>query len=1833
MLKKWGFSLKNAVWSILGLGFIAVLLWSGISGNYQLFAKKRIEAYIEHAVVSEDTLVIDDKLHSRPLTISFSQPVAAAGKIDKTLNDKIKISPAISGIWRFTNASMLQFTPEKNWLAGVKYQVRLPKSLFSPHIKLKKTSFSFLAPTFSGEVISSEFYEDPRDFSNKAAIASFRFNYPLDTKDLKEKISVQSVNGTKHGFSYRLSDADTVLHVMSEPLKIKKEADFVQISVQGAGNITNKKTIEKKISTTIHIPDGKSYFKVNSVTSRIIYNEHNEGNPEQVFFVNFSAAVKPEMLAKHLELYYVDLPCYNFPEALNQARNIIWSVRGAKKLAFTEISEEKQLKNHSFKYNLDRQDGCLVVKIGKKLQSVEGFELGASVIETTDFTPYPKQAEIALNGSLLSRRGSRKLAFVSRGVNELRLSVAKIDNSALNHLATQTYGDFTHPFFKSYDFSEDNIAEIFEKRLSIVSKHPAKPDYSSLDMDEFFKDKKGIFLLKLRGYADDHHYSAEDSRLIVMTDLGIVVKDNLDKTHDVFISNIFEQKPLSGAVVEVLGANGIAVLKAKTNEQGVAKIPDFSNFKKDKKAVVYKVVYEDDVSFLPISYAKRRLEMSRFDVGGEYDFDDEAFKGMVFSDRGIYRPGETVHLGVLIRQNDLNIPLNLPMTLEIDNPYGDTMASYQLKCDRFGLMEVRFNVPMSAFTGQYTISLYTKGKYNDKLYIAAGSFRVKEFAPDNLRIEGKWLNGTNDGWLEGKMIKAAISLSNLYGKPAVGHKLAATYRLIPVDFSFKKYAGFAFKDPKRDEKQKARIYEEDLPEITTDADGRGLFEIDLAKFDQGSYRLYLLADGLELGSGRSVTTNLETLVSLNEFLIGWKANGALDYISKDASREIKFIAIDNKLDQIEQKGLFLSLYSRSYVSNLKEMNNGTYRYQMVPKLKLITKKAYDISSLGTTEKLKTDEAGEYVLELEDKDGLVLAMVEYSVAGKSNLSHKVDKEAGLGLKLDKTEYNPGETISVQITAPYTGYGLMTIERDNVYAYKWFKAQTTSVEEKIVLPEGVEGNAYLNVAFFRDVQSKEIYLPALSYGVKAFNINKEARKLNISLETPQKVKSGTPLVIKYKTNDKANIIVYGVNSGILQAADYKLPNPLAAFMKKKALRVVTSQIMDLVMPDIKFLRTLAASGGGDGFEQEALAKNLNPFARKTDKAVAFWSGILESDENGAAYTYQVPETFNGEIKVMAIGVSKNGFGSAETTVLSRGDFALTASGPYIVSFGDEFVIGLSVDNLLEEPLDENKTIVELEADEAFKIIGESKQTVMLAPDKESLVKFRIKALDKAGAKALRFQVKDETGHLASLTYQMSVRPAVPYSGHFAMGWAKRNVTFDKIENLYDDFRVQQLSASSSPLVLATGLLKYLDKFPYFCTEQSVSRIFPAMEIFFKRPELIKDFDIYGVFDDVLQKLSERQLINGGFRAWSSTWLPADEYDSVYATHFLLKAKELGMPVSSNMLKKALGYCKETASRTPYVQDDFVVAYSIYVLTLNGDITTNYLLKLEQFYEQKYAKTWKNSLAASFMAASYKLLQDENKASELAGLYQSNHRLDDENVINAYLMTTHFDQNKKFSSKEQIAKLLELLNDGRFDTTSAAFALLTLNNMQDDTTDSQISFDGMTPIVNAPFATATFTPQTKEITASANKPFYYIVSQQGFAKGEVKALAQGMEIEKFIYNDKKEPVTLVKNGDELTVKIRYRGLSNQWINDVAIVDLLPGCFEVIDNSVTSDKTPDSVDVREDRVVVQTSANNDLNEISYKVKVVAEGRFVLPPVYGKALYMPLVRANSATGVIISGE
>src|SRR5205814_1261564 len=667
---------------------------------------------------------------------------------------------------------------------------------------------------------------------------------------------------------------------------------------------------------------------------------------------------------------------------------------------------------------------------------------------------------------------------------------------------------------------------------------------------------------------------------------------------------------------------------------------------------------------------------------------------------------------------------------------------------------------------------------------------VKEFLPDRMKIDARLSEVSRRGWISPKEMRASVSLANLYGTPATDRRVVSRIELTPTAFSFPEFRDCVFFDPLFDPKKDRQDQTIELGENKAEGAGQTEFDLQLERFADATYSMRFIAEGFEAEGGRSVTSTTTSLISALPYLIGCKADGELRYIDMNKPRAVELVALDPQLNRIALGNVTANVIAQEYVSILTKQESGNFAYESVLKERTTKTEKISVAANGFRYALPTDEPGNYVFELRDDQGRRLTKLQFCVVGHGAISRSLEKNSELQVKLDRAEYNSGDEIAVSITAPYAGSGLITIERDRVYAQQWFQAETAGSVQRIRVPENFEGSGYINVAFVRALDSKEIFVSPLSYGVVPFTANKEKRRLKVDVEAAATAKPGEPLHIHYQTDRPSKIVIFAVDQGILQVTNYKTPDPLAFYFRKCMLRVDTAQIVDLIIPEFSLLRSVSAYGGGGDIQK------LNPFKRVTEKPVVFWSGIIDADSTKREVVYDVPDYFDGTLKIMAVAIADDAVASGERETLIRGPFVITPSVPVLAAPGDEFETGVTVANNVEVSGPNAEIELRAQTNEQLSIAGGASQKLHIAEGREQTAIFKFRATDKLGSGEITF-VARANGQQTKRRATLSVRPPVPYMTDVRSGSFKDKIEIPLTREMHPEFRKLDATVSVLPL----------------------------------------------------------------------------------------------------------------------------------------------------------------------------------------------------------------------------------------------------------------------------------------------------------------------------------------------------------------------------------------------------------------------------------------------------
>lgn len=1834
------------------------------------------------------------------LTLKFSTAAARLDQVKTPNPAGITLSPSHPGRWVWETDKLLAFKPSADWPPGAEFTVTLEPSQLANEVKLKdKPSHTFHISTLAPKWSNLEFYTNPKAPEEHEITAALSFTHPMALSEVEKHINLRTIGGSvlfpSASKSFIITEdkegAQRRFYVRSAKIALPDKEDFVALTfTKGASSTLGGALTSSDVIDKVRVPDIYSGFTIAEVTTELIRT--SEGEPEQFLFIDTNGYATPEVIAKHLKAWFL-------PDSANIVNTNYWTTTGdltsqcasivkpvTLKLVETEKDEGAPLATrHGFKF-LNEQPGQLLVQVQRGATALGGFILGRTHTANVVVPDFPKEVELLGKGGILALNGERKLSVKSRGVKHLRITLGRVPSSQVNHLARFNQGTFEMPEF-NYMIDEEHLAHFHREVVEVPIRNDYQAAFSTFDFsaalareDSSDLDKsRGMFFLMLEGVeprpvsdeeSDDadplvakwrEMEGAADGRFILVTDLGLIAKVNEDHTRDMFVQSVSKGEPLAAVTIAVLAKNGEFIAQATTDAQGHTVLPNLDMYRREKEPVAITARLGNDLAFMPFRRHDRRLELSRFDTDGVVASEQKNLRAFVFTERGVYRPGDTIHVGTIVRRRDWQGELaNLPLEMKVYDAKGDEVKKEAVNLPADGFLDWTTSTAESDPTGVYEVTVSRIITKEGREQIGRVAFRVEDFQPDRMKMAATLNKPSSLAWIPPTDVKATIKLETLFGTAAADRRVVGKLDLSPASFHFDQFADFTFHNRKAyefkrgaDEDESAAGKKVDLGELKTNDKGEAEFDLALERFDTGSFAMRFAAEAFEADGGRSVQAATSVMVSSMPYVVGHKAPSQLDYIGQDTPLALKFLCIGPDLKPMNAPALKARIIRARYVSVLTKQENGNYEYVSTRREKIESENAFTLPAAGAELSLPTNTAGEHRLEVRDGDTLV-SVCSFTIVGKGDPGRSLERDAELELKLARRDWNSDESIAMNFNAPYTGAGLITIEREKVLAWQWFKSPTTSVNASILVPPGMEGTGYVSVAYVRALDSPEIFTSPLSYAVHPFMANKDARKLAVTLTAPERVKPGEKLHIGYTSALPGRVVIFAVDEGIHQITNYKLPQPLTHFLEKRALEVDTYQLLDLILPEFSMVAKQSAYGGDD----DALRVSLNPFKRKREAPVVFWSGIVASGPQAKEVVYDVPDYFDGRLKIMAVAVTDKKLGSAETQSLVRGPMVLTPNVPTFVAPGDEFTASLSVANNLDSA---NEVQLKVQASEHLELLDAAESKLAVAPGKEATTRFRFKARDKLGGAEITFTSSAGTESVTRRA-TLSVRPAAPYltdvqSGYFRLG--KQDVKLTR--EVYPHFRKAEAVVSALPLGLARGLEAYLADYPHGCSEQITSRAMSRLLLMTEADFGFDQAESAAQLQSALRLLTTRQNSDGGFGYW-----PGDattDYLSVYVTTFLTEAKEASHALPAGLLDGALNRMKQIArAKDGNAQ---LQAAAIYLLTRNGEVTSNYVLNLRDTLEQTSKGKWQSTLTGAYLASTYALLQKRNEADSIMRTYwnaaDKSPKLsrwyydwfNEPQVQQAQgftLLCRHFPDIAKGLSYDDLKMITDPIRVNHFNTYSAAWGVLALKSYSKlaQQANVKLSIQSLpasgSPAILAPEGTGlrrtkfdAGTPGLRFLLDKNGSDLgaFYQVAESGFDKSPpTKVIADGLEVVREIVDAQGKPVSEVAVGEVATVRIRVRNISPEPLSNIAVLDLLPGGFLLAPNGLKPGRgtVPGAtyVDVREDRTIFFTDLGKaETKTFSYGIKPVCVGTFKVPPVFAECMYDRGVKGRSGGGAM----
>jgi len=1326
----------------------------------------------------------------------------------------------------------------------------------------------------------------------------------------------------------------------------------------------------------------------------------------------------------------------------------------------------------------------------------------------------------------------------------------------------------------------------------------------------------------------------------IVSDLGLTAYTTHDGI-DVFVHSLASAEPKAQTEIRLM---------SRSNEQLAAKRTDANGFVHFEAGLARGEGGMEPAAIIAIEtndYAFLNLKAPAFDLSDRGVAGREVPTGLdafVYTERGVYRSGETVEVTALLRDALGKAATGSALTLVMERPDG---VEYRraLITDQ-GLGGRAWAVPLvaSAMSGTWRVRAFTDPK---RPPVGEASFLVEDYVPDRLEFELKSAatemprSGTASFSVEGHF---------LYGAPASALELTGD---VTVEAAAERagFPGYSF-GLADDEVTAVRQDLNNLPE--TDAQGKARFNVALDKVPVTARPLQATVTmNMAESGGRGVERKLTLPVAADAAMIGVKPafSGRSLEDGANADFDLVFVSADGKL--LAKSGLRYSLL-RIETSYQWYRQNGEWNFEPVKRTEKVADGSIDATADRPAHLSLPVKWGRYRLEV-------------SAAGPNGAITSLQFDAGfyaestadtpdlLEIALDKKDYASGDVMNVAVTARTAGKLTLNVFTDRLVSSTAQDVKTGTAKLQLTVGKDWGTGAYLVATLRRPLDEKALRMPGRAIGVQWFSIDRAARTLAVTLPMPATIRPSTALavpvhIVGLNPGDEARVVVAAVDVGILNLTNYKPPAPDDYYLGQRKLTADIRDIYGQLIDGMQGAAGRIRSGGDMG----AVELSASP---PTQPPLALYSGIVRVGADGVAnVVFDIP-AFAGTVRVMAVAWSKDKIGKASGDVVVRDPVVLTATVPRFLRTGDRSNAQLELDNVEGAAGDYS---IALSADGTVKLGSDKPVNLTLAAKQRSHASVPISA-SGAGPGTLKVNVTGPNGFTLERAYALDVRPATQILTRRSVRTLAKGETLTLSKDVFADFvpgtgRLGLSVAISTSLDVAT-LLNALDRYPFGCSEQVTSRAMAMLYIneLASQAHLAPDADIDARIRDAIQRLLARQDANGSFGLWSvggnDAWLDA------YVTDFLTRARERKFEVPQAGFSLAIDRLRNFVARAqdPAKDGGRELAYALYVLARNGAAPVGDL----RYYADVKLNEFVTPIAKAQIAAALAMLGDKARADKayLAAL-----------AAIAPQPKLDLGREDYGSALRDSAALVTLASEGHASERTIDDAVLRVDKARALTKTTSTQEDAwlvlaaralikqMNAISLSAAAQATKGALYRSFgAAELDTPFAVtnngdgnvqaVVSVSGAPLNPEPAAEAGFKIERSYHSFDGAVVdaTHAKQNQRFVVVLKVTEPQPQF-GRVMVADYLPAGFE-IDNPqlVSSGDTgkldwiadaadPVSAEFRDDRFTAAFERHEDsppVFTVAYVVRAVSPGTYVLPQAKVEDMYQPDRFGRTATGTV----
>ncbi|MEM7354619.1 MAG: MG2 domain-containing protein, partial [Acidobacteriota bacterium] len=1429
------------------------------------------------------------------IVIELARPVITAEQVGKSFDGtELRIEPPVDGALRFTSPSTLTFEPREGFRPGTRYEVELtaletPAGILTTPQAGRWTRV-FTTPNFDFERFSLASVDYPR----KRAEMHLVFSGAVDVRQVEQRarITVIGADGrSRRGAQFRFRQGEQPHTVM---------AQLASDALEGGGRLDL--TLDQGVPSAI---DGQQLAGKHTASlelsvgpvAKVLSNYRAEGaNGFYVQVICDDSSVKSRR-------YYWDREQHSYYEVSTRCE--LDEADAAFGIHFEpEVDFSVSPAAGGFRIFGDFERGGYHMRIEAGVRTADGGMLHQAY--ESDFTVPARSPQIRFvsKGRYLPRT-----AWASLPIRHLNLSGATL---SVRHVPAENL-----VFWMSDDTneaaSERTSNLILKKQIALQSSADVETT-TYVDLASLVPPTtKGLIELRLDAG------STHDTARILLTDVHLVAKRAATGSERrevrAWALDMDSLDPVRGAEIRLIRKSGYVLSSCSTGRDGGCTLRPAANDVDPSAPFALIAQAGDDLTYLKFNELKAEVQEEQ--IAGAPYLDDAKYRASIYSDRGVYRPGETAHLAAIVRQGDhLAPPADMPVVAKLADPRGKTLKRTTLKTNAAGYLDLDLDFPAFAATGRYEAKLEVAEQV-----IGQYRFQVEEFVPERMKVD---VGAGRPDYLFGEPMEVTVGARYLFGGVPSKHRVEVSCEIAPANFRPKDNANFHY-GVWRPESSPQRPLALGAVTAELDDEGAGTYSCPgagRAGGFRGPAQLIARAAVFESGSGRTTVNQASVPVHPERFYLGLQSGTTK--VESGSDLVVEGVVVDwqgtlssdtetvvASLIRLESEYGWYYDEARGYETYRRYLRPVTAESTEVPvvdgKFRLSWKPTQDAVGFlvraeagGARTDLKLEGRGDWYYWAPDETEV-------------DQTPRPGRPAWIALETPDVA-RVGERIPVRFKAPYRGRVLLTAETDRLLRSEWMEVEPGEAVWNLELDEFTP-NVYVTAFLVKDphLDSAQAFLPDRAFGVRSLGIEPTAFTHNLELTAPEEIRSSSPLTVSLdlgRAEGPTYATVAAVDEGILSLTRFQSPDPFADIFARRALGVETFETVGwtfLVPPSGP-----SSTVGGDGAGGPGRVQPVKP--------VALWSGLVEVPKSGKVdVTFDVPQ-YRGELRVMAVTAGSRKMGRADASVTVRDPLVIQATLPRFLTRDDEIRLPVHVTNLSGERREIEVTL-ETKAmgiggltpsetgSSPVEILGPDRRTLTLDHGAAEVVLFRARARQSSGA--ARLAVTAASGDLSSSEEtEVPLLPAGPKSRatqriELAAG------TTDLTPYLAGWVPMSERSTlwvTNNPYGDTFSHLKHLLRYPYGCIEQTTSTTRPLLylaELIGQvDPALLADKDVEGMATHGINRLLAMQTPDGGFAYWPGGTRPTF-WGTAYATHLLLDAQTLDYPVAQDRIDEAIDW----------------------------------------------------------------------------------------------------------------------------------------------------------------------------------------------------------------------------------------------------------------------------------------------------------------------------------------